>query len=433
MPMKTIALISLLFALTQNAWASSADGPRFRIPVTGEHARKGPANAKVTVVFFGDFQCPFSARVQPTLSALEQHYDNRVQWVFVHNPLPFHNRAQAATRAAIAAQRQGKFWQMSEKLFVNSQRLEDDDFRTYARELKLDMRRFEADLKSRATERQLEADLELAKGLGVTGTPTFFINGLQRIGAISFEDFVTLLDQDLARTEPIVYTEPRPTQPPLDEPRVALPLEKHHPRKGSPQAKVTVVMMGDFQCPFTARSQKKIAELERHYGKKLQLVFIHNPLPFHPRARPAAMAALAAHEQGKFWQMTEKLFANPTQLEDEDLLRYAGELGLNEDRFQANLRSAVLVERLKRDQALAEKFAGNGTPVFFINGYRLVGDQPTLAFERIIDQELARWADERITSGPTSARQSQAWGRCGTEAPSSRCLGACTRGRRPPA
>ena len=121
--------------------STAGDGvDRVRVPLEGP--MKGPANAKVTIVEFSDFQCPFCGRVMPTLQQIEKNYGNDVRIVFIHNPLPFHPNAEPAAEAAIAADAQGKFWQMHDKLFANQQNLTRPDFEKYAQEIGLDMGKF---------------------------------------------------------------------------------------------------------------------------------------------------------------------------------------------------------------------------------------------------------------------------------------------------
>jgi protein-disulfide isomerase len=113
---------------------------RVRIPLEG--AAKGPANAKVNIVIFSDFQCPFCSRVVPTIQKIEKEYSNNVRLFFRHNPLPMHPDAPLAAEAAVAAEAQGKFWEMHDKLFANQQALKRPDLEKYAGEIGLDVGKF---------------------------------------------------------------------------------------------------------------------------------------------------------------------------------------------------------------------------------------------------------------------------------------------------
>jgi protein-disulfide isomerase len=113
------------------------------------------------------------------------------------------------------------------------------------------------------------------------------------------------------------------------------------------------------------------------------------PLAMHSKARGAHEAAEAANQQGKFWEMHDKIFENPRQLSSEQYLTYAQEIGLDIEKFKKDLKSAVVKKRLDADMSEAAKLGVTGTPAFFVNGRFLSGAQPFASFKRLIDEELA--------------------------------------------
>ncbi len=119
---------------------------RIRVPLEGP--MKGPADAKVTIVEFSDFQCPFCSRVVPTIEKILKDYPKQVRLFFRHNPLPFHQNAPLAAEAAVAAEAQGKFWEMHDKMFANQQALDRAGLEKDAQEIGLDMTKFKAALDS---------------------------------------------------------------------------------------------------------------------------------------------------------------------------------------------------------------------------------------------------------------------------------------------
>ena len=119
--------------------------------------------------------------------------------VWKHYPLDFHKDAPFAHMASIAAQEQGKFWELHDKLFADPQKLKPEQVRQYAKDVGLDMKRFEEDLLKPGTKARLDADLAEAKTLGVTGTPAFFINGRFLSGAKPFEEFAEAINTELKR------------------------------------------------------------------------------------------------------------------------------------------------------------------------------------------------------------------------------------------
>jgi protein-disulfide isomerase len=149
----------------------------YQLPV-GASATKGPENAPVTITEFSDYQCPFCARTEPLISDMVKQYPDKVRVVFKHFPLvSIHQYAMPAAKAAIAAQKQGKFWEMHEKLFANQRALGDQQIKQYAQEIGLDMTKFETDMNSPEVQKQIQDDMALATKVGLRGTPTVFVNG----------------------------------------------------------------------------------------------------------------------------------------------------------------------------------------------------------------------------------------------------------------
>jgi protein-disulfide isomerase len=146
------------------------------IPVDGSPTR-GPEGAPVTIVEFADFECPFCQRLAPDLDALCEKRASDVRFVYKLMPLAMHPHGEIAARAAVAAQVQGKFWEMHHQLFAAAGRLEERDLEAYAKAIGLDVERFKADMKAPATQARIDADRKLADSLGVRGTPTLYING----------------------------------------------------------------------------------------------------------------------------------------------------------------------------------------------------------------------------------------------------------------
>jgi protein-disulfide isomerase len=174
------------------------------------------------------------------------------------------------------------------------------------------------------------------------------------------------------------------------------PAERHQvsldgaPIQGNAKAPVTVVEFMDFQCPFCQRVQPTLDQIRSTYGDQVRIAFKHLPLRIHPNAPGAAAAAEAAHQQGKFWEMYNRIFANQRELGDEQYRKYATELGLDLARFDNDRASAEVKQRIDRDEQEASRLGVSGTPAFFINGRFLSGAQPFEAFKRMIDEELAK-------------------------------------------
>ena len=168
---------------------------------------------------------------------------------------------------------------------------------------------------------------------------------------------------------------------------------------GAKHAKVTIVEFSDFQCPFCRRVIPTVKEIMQKYPKDVELVFVNQPLPFHDNAKGAAKAFLAAHRQGKAWEMHDKMFANQQALAAADLEKYAKEVGLNVAKFKKDMDDPAMDKLIADDQALAGSVGANGTPTFFINGRELSGAQPLRRrSQTIIDEEIKK-ADELLKKG----------------------------------
>jgi protein-disulfide isomerase len=167
------------------------------IPLDGSPSR-GPEDAPVVVVEFADFECPFCQKLAPDLDALWEKRSGKLRFVYKFMPLAMHAHGEIAARAAIAAQAQGKFWEMHRLLFSHGQRLEEPDLEGYAKEIGLDVARFHADMTGPATKARLDADRKLADDLHVHGTPTIYIDGREYDSKVDLAEWV---DQEIAARE----------------------------------------------------------------------------------------------------------------------------------------------------------------------------------------------------------------------------------------
>jgi protein-disulfide isomerase len=169
----------------------------YRLPVN-DSATKGPANAPVTITVFDDFQCPYCARLLPTLERVLATYPNNVRLVFKHFPLSMHKFANQAAKASIAARKQGKFWPLHDLLFANYNKLNKAKIRELAESAGLDMERFDKDMASPALQQEISADMKLGTDSGVRGTPAVYINGAQ-LKDRSMNGFRTAIDTELEK------------------------------------------------------------------------------------------------------------------------------------------------------------------------------------------------------------------------------------------
>ncbi|MBI2882352.1 MAG: thioredoxin domain-containing protein [Candidatus Methylomirabilis oxyfera] len=170
-----------------------------RSAVSAEGAfAQGPKDAPVTIVEFSDFQCPYCSRVVGTLKEVVRLYPKQVRLAFRDFPIAgLHPKAQKAAEAARCAGDQGKFWEYHDRLFESQAHAEISDFKQFAEQLKLDGNSFAACLDSGKYAAAIQADVQEGARLGITGTPTFFINGRLVVGALPLEMFRKLIDREL--------------------------------------------------------------------------------------------------------------------------------------------------------------------------------------------------------------------------------------------
>lgn len=178
----------------------------------------------------------------------------------------------------------------------------------------------------------------------------------------------------------------------LEPPRVEVAIAADDPVRGPANAPVTLIEFSEFQCPFCSRVGPTVKQVLETYGDKVRLVFRDYPLPFHNNAHGASEAAQCAHDQGRFWEYHDKLFANQQALAAENLKQYATDLGLDIAKFNECFESGRYKDRVDQDIAQGSSAGVRGTPAFFINGRFLSGAQPFEAFKTIIDEELERAA-----------------------------------------
>ena len=192
-------LVEELKAKSGHAVRVSLEPPRYTVPTAASDPVRGNASAPVTIIEFSDFQCPFCARVNPTLDRVRQTYGDRVKIVFKDYPLPNHPQAPKAAEAARCAGEQGKFWEMHDAMFANQRALEVPSLKQTARAIGLNGAAFDSCLDSAKYEATVRSGSELGDKFGVNSTPTLYVNGRPIVGAMPFENFKQIIDEELAK------------------------------------------------------------------------------------------------------------------------------------------------------------------------------------------------------------------------------------------
>ncbi len=362
----------------------------WKVDIFGHEPIWGKADAGVTMVIFSEFQCPFCEKVEGTLKQVREAYPNDVRIVWKNNALPFHNRALPAAMAAMAAHEQGKFWEFHEKVFAEQQDLEDPKLEAHAVALGLDLAKWKAHIAAQTSKPSIDKDMEQAGQVNARGTPNFFINGRNLVGAVPLDAFKKLIDEELGKAKAKVAAgtpaadvyaatiKDGRSWEPLD-PKVNTFTLDGYPFLGAENGDVVIIEYSDFQCPFCSRVGGPLKALvaDPDLAGRVKVVFKNFPLGFHEQAKPAAVAALAAHRQGKFWEMHDKLFAGQQELAAEKYTTWAQELGLDMAKFEADVKDPALAAMVEKDMAEGQAAGLEGTPTVYVNGRKF---EPTSGF-----------------------------------------------------
>lgn len=388
------------------------DGVRVRAEYGPGDPWLGALRPTVTIVAYLDYQCPYSKRLMPTLYELAELYPEDLRIVVKHHPLPMHGNARLAAIAAIAAQRQGRFWVMHDVLFEHQKSLERGAILDHAGRLGFDLTQFEHTLDDPGVGELVDGDAARAGLLGANGTPAMFINGRLLSGARPLPELRDEIQAELAVAQRLLdagaprgdlYAHfmhaaqakaaaaptPRPSANQIaDDERREVDIAGL-PRKGAADPRVTIVECSDFDCPFCARVTPTLDELLASHPNDVALFYRHLPLPFHEGAEPAARAALAAQAQGKFWKMHDLLFAHQGKRSDAELERLAKKAGVNVKKWRKAFRSPETAAQVKAQSEACSANGVRGTPGFLINGRLLSGARPLQDFEQVVQEELA--------------------------------------------
>jgi protein-disulfide isomerase len=373
----------------------------YKVPLGGSPVL-GPADAPITIVAWSDFACGYCYRVQFTLDALERLYPGQIRWV--HRVLPLDEDRTEGIEATFAAHAQGRFKPMSDRIYAVGGRVDRAATELIAREIGLDMVRFRAALDTGTYKAQIEADTKDAVTLGVTGTPTFFVNGRAVHGNQPLKVFADVVDEELVRASKVTggydalvangaasADTPRKNAAafeldPKQVYRIGLGLPGH--QLGPDRALVTIVVWGDFQCPFCARLLPALEHVRQKFGDDVRIVYRHLAMRFHKQALLAAEASVYAATEGKFWAFHDKLFANYQALTRPDLERYAREVGLDLAKLRRALDDRRYRDAVAAETADAEALGIDGTPTMFINGAPISGSKEPDKLATIVESHL---------------------------------------------
>jgi protein-disulfide isomerase len=366
----------------------------------------------VTIVEFGDYQCPFTGRVEATLAELRADYGDQIRIVYKDEPLPFHKRAEPAAEAALevrAERGDAAFWSIHDLLLADQKDQSDATLLKLALHAGAHPGRVQAAIAKHTHQARLDADADLADDFRAVGTPHFFINGRRLVGSQPKEKFVALIDSEIQRAKALLVSGASvaslydaltkdgigaPDPPKKD----ATHLTASGPSRGPATAKVTIHEFGDYQCPFCQKAEETLAGILKTYGQRVRIVWHDLPLAFHANAPIAAIAGREAFAQKGatgFWALHDKMIADDKALERPNLDVAAARLGFDIRAWDAALDEGAHQTDIDADKKIAGELGISGTPAFVIvpagatEGYFVNGAQPARKFDKLVDRALA--------------------------------------------
>lgn len=382
------------------------------------HVYRGNPNASVVIEEFASYQCQYCGSFfDETYTDLMSQYVDRgkVQYIFKDFPLAGQPQSPLAAEAARCAADIGgaqSFWDMHDRLFSlrgewSGNADADQVFKGYAGDLGLDSAAFDECLDSGRMSASVQADWTEGRTRGVTGTPSFFINGQLLVGAQPISAFVTAIDRALAGDAAVSSGDAGPSADAAQAPEVVVPTpavfdfetgaaEEVRLSLGDPNAPVTIVEFSDYQCPVCATHfEQTWPTLKEQYIDTGRVYWVFKDFPLtsiHPQAFAAHKAARCVLELGgadAYWEMHDLLFQNQEAWSGSEehltlFSEYANQLGLDSDAFTACVASADSVEAVQADVDEGLAYGVNGTPTFFIGGYPFSGAHPIQNFDQII-------------------------------------------------
>ncbi len=374
------------------------------IPNDTAAATLGDPNAPVTIVEYTDYQCPYCSRhVAETLPTLIRDFvdTGRVYYVLKDFPLEqIHPDARSAAIAAHCADEQNAYWEMHDALFAEQGEWSGLGtgttayFGDLADSLGLDGAALTACITSGEYDAVVQANLEEGLSLGITGTPSFFIDGFPLVGARPIEHFELAVTYAEEGTLADAYVQSAPQPTPTPSGPVDVP-EGDAFVIGEPDAPVTIVEYTDFQCPYCSRHfAQTFPQIKENFIDTGVVRYVFKDFPLtsiHPQANAAAEAARCAREQDAYLEMHDMLFETQGEWNGRSdatdlFIGYAGNLNLNTDSFGDCLQSEKYAAAIEADVVEGSQLGVRGTPAFFINGYFVSGAQPYELFEEAVAQ-----------------------------------------------
>ncbi len=398
----------------QHAIARSADADgetaddMVPLPVDGAPVR-GERDAPMTIHLFSDLTCRDCRTVYQRLAAEVDHHPGEMRLVFRHTA------ADDAARAAIAAGEQGKFFEFVDGLYDADAVAEPDRWDDIAESIGLDIDDWQRDRRSPIIDAVLERDQIKAEDVGFVEAPTFFVNGVRKVGGVAIQEFDEVAAAErqdveamteaglsgadiswrriLQNYEPVDWDEVEEARRDLQQELSVeyVPVDDA-PQRGAEadEILVTVVFFADFTCRYCAEKAAVLDELVDHFGPTgMRLVIRHFPLASGQGADDAAAASIVAQQGGVFWDFHDAMFFDGVAPEIGPMQQVLEQLGWSGDDLVELVDNPGVRDGVERDRRLGDELGVEGTPTVFVNGIKIEGVWPAAEFAPLIEDQIA--------------------------------------------
>lgn len=359
----------------------------WRVQIHDDDAKVGPDDAAVKVVIFGSYGTQESVDFAPAIDNIVKDYGNKVQVRYKHKVVPVpHPDAIFVAEIACAANAQGKFWPLHNKL-MESAAISAFSVEQAAKEVGVDWNRAKREVDAAEYRSQVYRDSLLATEVAANTYPNALVNGVRLSNPKTYERLKPIIDEQLQKAAELEKSSGKRGNDLYHEmikggkffEQMGGPKQNFQisgsPMLGKADAKIQVVTFEDFECPFCSTVGPNLKEFQARYPNDVVVVYKHLPLDIHPGAQLAAEASMAALQQGQdqFWTYHDILFKNQKTLDKDSLIRYAGEAGLDVEKFKRDLDAGVGKAIITRDMQEAARAGASGTPSVYVNGMKYQG------------------------------------------------------------
>lgn len=352
-----------------------------------DDAKKGPDSVNVKIVIFGAFGNQETVDFAPTLQNVVQDFGDKVQIRWKHKVVPMpHPDSIFASEVAAAANAQGKFWPLFDKL-IKSSSISPNSIETAAKESGINWDKVKKEVDAGKWRMQVLRDSLLASEIAANTYPNIMVNGVRLAAPKTYDRLKPIIEEQLKKSEEQAKTMGKKGVEFYQE---IVKAGKNFEQMGGPKqtfdaagspilgkanAKIQVAVFEDFQCPFCSKVGPSLKEFAKKFPNDVAIVYKHMPLDIHDKAQGAAEASMAALQQGqdKFWAYHDILYNNQNSLEQDNLVKYAEQAGLDMAKFKKDLEQGTGKQVIGRDVSEGQRAGVSGTPSVYINGMKYQG------------------------------------------------------------